>query len=208
MKRKPKFDPTALLRNPRHESFARARAAMEKPLRAMEIAAYDRPTAGNAARLDRHPHIMARVRHLVNSDNTAELLTQRRNRLRAFYETLALADRTKLYEEIEVPERDDDGHPIEINGKVLTRRVRQLRSFDDLFDEGRLLIEGLEFDGDKYKIKTADRLSAMKALRELDGLDRPQKVAFTDPDGNPSAPVAPVINLFGRPEPDQVPTAE
>jgi hypothetical protein len=188
MKRKPKFDPSLPLRNPRHEAFARARAAMEKPIRAMELAGYDKPTAGNAARLDRHPHIIARIRHFANNDNTAELLAQRRNRLRGYYETLAFADRTKLFAEVEVPERDEKGNPIEVDGKVLTKHVRQLRPFDDLFDEGRLLIEALEFDGEKYKIKSADRLAAMKALRELDGLDRPHKVAITDPEGKQSEP--------------------
>src|ERR1700722_871468 len=82
MKRKPKFDPALPLRNVRHEAFARARVVLETPLRAMQLAGYEKPTAGNAARLDRHPNIIARVRHLSACDNDLAMVTLRRNRLR------------------------------------------------------------------------------------------------------------------------------
>jgi hypothetical protein len=49
VKRKPKFDPTLPLRNVRHETFARARVVLETPLRAMQLAGYEKPTTGNAA---------------------------------------------------------------------------------------------------------------------------------------------------------------
>jgi hypothetical protein len=199
MKRKPRFDPTLPLRNVRHETFARARIVLETPLRAMRLAGYDKPTVGNAARLDRHPNIVARVRHLSACDNDLGMLTLRRNRIRNLLERIALADRTALFEEVNVPDHDKDGKAIVIDGKPLMCTVRKLRPFGDLTEDERLLIEGLEFDGEKYKAKTVERLPAIAALRKLDGLDRPEKVAFTDPDGNPTAPVAPVNIMYGRP---------
>jgi len=199
MKRRPKFDPTLPLRNVRYESFARARAAMERPLRAMELAGYDKPTTGNAARLDRHPHIIARLRHFALSDNSLELLTLRRNRLRSMYETMALADRTKVFEEIDVPEYDENGNAILIDGKPLMKTVRRLRSFDKMTDDERMLIEGLDFDGDKYKTKLVCRLACMKALREIDSLDGPERLALTDEYGKALGPIVPVINISGHP---------
>jgi hypothetical protein len=151
MKRKPKFDPALPLRNVHHETFARARVVLETPLRAMQLAGYEKPTPGNAARLDRHPNIIARVRHLSTCDNDLGMLILRRTRIRNLLERIALADRTKLFEEVEVPEHDKDGNAIVIDGKPLMHTVRRLRSFDDLTEDERLLIEGLEFDGSKYK---------------------------------------------------------
>jgi hypothetical protein len=198
MKRKPKgsprFDPTLPLRNVRHEAFARARAAMEKPLRAMELAGYDKPTAGNAARLDRHPHVIARVRHFALSDNALELLTLRRNRIRNLLERIALVDRTNLVEYAdEIIEFD--GKPVIVGGEPLTRKVRQLKPFDDLTEDERLLIE---IDGDK--VKTVLRLDAVAQLRKLDSLDGPEKVAMTDEHGKALGPIVPVINISGHPD--------
>jgi hypothetical protein len=194
MKRKPKFDPTLPLRNVRHEAFARARAAMEKPLRAMELAGYDKPTTGNAARLDRHPHIIARVRHFALSDNALELLTLRRNRIRAILESIELADRTKLvrYEDEVVTFA---GEPVIVDGKPLIRKVQKLKPFDEMAEDERLLIE---IDGDK--VKTILRLDAVAQLRKLDSLDGPEKVAMTDEHGKALGPIVPVINISGHPD--------
>jgi hypothetical protein len=191
MKRKPKFDPALPLRNVRHEGFARARVVLETPLRAMQIAGYEKPTAGNAARLDRHPNIIARVRHLSACDNDLAMVTLRRNRLRNLLERIALVDRTRLVEYVEEP-IIFKGKPVIVDGKALTQKVQRLRAFPELTEDERLLIE---IDGDN--VKTVLRLDAIAQLCKLDGLDAPSKVAMTDSTGTQNAPITPTINLIG-----------
>jgi hypothetical protein len=181
MKRKPKFDPALPLRNVRHEAFARARVVLETPLQAMQHAGYEKPTTGNAARLDRHPNIIARVGHLSACDNDLAMVTLRRNRIRNMLERIALVDRTRLVENAEEP-IIFEGKPVIVDGKALTRKVQRLRAFPEMTEDERLLIE---IDGDK--VKTVFRLDAVAQLRKLDGLDRPEKVAITDPSGNQPA---------------------
>jgi hypothetical protein len=194
MKRKPKFDPALPLRNVRHEAFARARVVLETPLRAMQLAGYEKPTAGNAARLDRHPNIIARVRHLSACDNDLAMVTLRRNRLRNLLERIALVDRTRLVEHVEEP-IIFKGKPVIVDGKALTQNVQRPRAFSELTEDERLLIE---IDGDK--VKTVLRLDAIAQLCRLDGLDAPNRVAMTDPTGTQSAPLCATINLRGDPD--------
>lgn len=202
MKRhKPKFDPSLPLRHPRHESVARQLLLLKTPLDAMNAASppYDKPTARNASRLAHHPKIVARIKYLATCDNDIGMVQLRRARIRDVLERIMLADRTKLFEEVDVPERNEDGSIVVVDGKPLMRSIRRLRSFDEMSDDERLLIEGVEFDGEKEKVKTVERLPAIAQLRKLDSLDRPEKVAFTDPDGN-GLPVLPSIVMTGKPE--------
>lgn len=55
----------APLRNTKHELFAVARAAMFGLLEAARYAGYDHMTAGNAAKIDRMPLVLARVKFLA-----------------------------------------------------------------------------------------------------------------------------------------------
>lgn len=192
---KPKFDAAVPLRNVRWETFARHIAANDPPLTAARASGYETMSNGNAWKLRNHPHVVARVAAIAAKDNDLDMVLLRRNRLRQTLETIARGDRSVLVQDVDVPLIIDGAVIRDKSGATVTVRERRPRPLAELTPEERMLIE---IDGDK--VKSVPRLDAIAQLRKLDGLDRPDKLAITDPDGQPVTPVAPVINLYGRPD--------
>jgi hypothetical protein len=156
------FDPAKPLRNPKWERFAREAVCLTEPLEAMRLAGFTKPRAGNAARLLRNRKIAARMAVLAQDD--VEMVRARRARLRRLLDHIGSADRTELFEQ--------------------SKRGRlKLKRFDDMPPQLRLLIDGIEITKEGPMPIVPPRLQALAQLARLDGLDKPTKVAATDPEG-------------------------
>jgi hypothetical protein len=185
------FDATKPLRNPKWEQFAREAACLTQPLEAMKIAGFAKPRAGNAARLLRNRKIEARIAALAEND--VEMVRYRRARLRRVLDHIGTADRTELFEhcedgEVEVPIVDWNGNVVrDANGNVKTtfeQRTLRFKRLDELSPKQRLLIDSIELTKYGPMPVMPARLQALAQLARLDGLDKPAKVAPTNPEGD------------------------
>lgn len=187
------FDPSRPLREPGREAFCQELAAGEELYAAYESAGFKRPR-GNAQRMLREDDVAKRLEYLILRVAPLDeaLIGYRRLEHRRALDRIANADRLALFEEktryIKVGKR-----------RVRTRSI-ELKSFADLSDEQRALIDGLEVtDKGGLKVHMPKRLDARALLAKLDGLDKPSKVAPTDAAG--TGPAVLEVRWKDAPEP-------
>jgi hypothetical protein len=176
------FDPARPLRDPGREAFVQELAAGEELYAAYEAAGFARPR-GNANRMLREDDVAKRLDYLLArlAPLDEALIGYRRMEHRRALDRIANADRTALF----VPMIGYTG-----KGKARRKVIRSfaLKPFDQMTDDERALIDGLELtDKGGLKVHMPKRLDARALLAKLDGLDKPSKVAPTNPDGTGGA---------------------
>lgn len=172
------LDPARPLRDPAREAFCQELTAGEELYAAYETAGFSRPR-GNAQRMLHEPEVAARIGYLHSRVAGLDevLIGWRRLQHRRALENIASANRLGLFEEKTS------------YVKVGKRRKRMLtialRPIDDLTPEQRALIDGIEItDKGGLKVLMPKRLEARAMLAKLDGLDKPTKMAPTNPNGD------------------------
>lgn len=162
------------LRIASHERYARARAEMHTAVEAARIAGYA-DKSGAITKVERRRDVRERIEYLTGQPE--ETIKAKRLALEAWLWRVLRYDPMIFW----------DGS--------------RLREWDQIDPEDRTMIEGLMFtEKGKPNLRVVSRLAAHIELRKMLGGDAPQKVAQTDPSGEHAAPLAPVINLSGRPE--------
>ena len=157
-----------------HERYARARALMHKPIEAARIAGFSE-TSGASSKVERRRDVQARIAWLTRQPE--ETIAEKRMELEAYLWRALRYDPMIFW----------DGS--------------RLRDWAEIDPDDRTLIEGLMFtEKGKPNLRVTSRLAAHIELRKMLGGDAPAKIAQTDPSGDHAAPLAPVINLSGRPE--------
>lgn len=178
-----KFDPALPLSDPRYERFSQLRvigvakkeAAWEAGFR--KEGAADRPILpGNAARLDRHPEVMARKAYLAKDDDDVIMQTRLliRERLMAAATLDVLADYAII-------------GTVEVGGKKVSRVIgidwRKLKN-----SEHSAVITKFKFDPETGVLVDFDRddpMGALNQLRDMYGLRAPRKKEHSGPNGGP-----------------------
>jgi hypothetical protein len=142
-----------VLRNPKHEQFARERSFLTAPLVAARAAGYVKMTAGNAAKLDRNPKIRARIAELSKDDE--DLVALKRRYLERLLMRVASADALDVWEPV-----------IGANGKPTPGKYR-LKDLLSLPDDLRQAVASVTIDGAKVKVEMLDKLTATAQLQKL-----------------------------------------
>lgn len=164
--------------DPRREAFVQEMLAGEEVNRAYEAAGFKR-ARGNAHRMLREPMVAARLaaefKRVADMDDA--LINWRRLEHRRALTHLATADRTGLFEE---------KTRYVLDGRKRRRiRTLELKPLAKLNEDERALIDGIEItDKGGIKVLMPKRLDARALLAKLDGLDKPTKIAPTDPSGD------------------------
>jgi hypothetical protein len=159
------FDPSQPLADRKRERFCTELMAGTPLYSAYEVAGFARPR-GNANRMEREQKVMARLAYLRDEVERFEpvLLAFRRNGMRRWLENMRDLDRRGLF-------------TIDADGRM------QIKSPADLTPEQAGLIENIESTRYGLKLHLPSKLQAAAQLAKLDGLDKPDKVAMTDPEG-------------------------
>ena len=142
-----------VLRNPKHELYARERSFLAPPLQAARAAGYERMTAGNAAKLDRNPKIRARIAEFSKEDE--ELVVMKRRFLERTLMRVASADALDVWEPI-----------LGANGKPQPGKYR-LKDLLSLPEDLRQAVAAVTIDGGKVKVEMLDKLTATAQLQKL-----------------------------------------
>lgn len=153
------------LTNDKQERFAQALAVNTPLLSAYLEAGFEggEYAAKNASKLKNKKKVLSRIEELCKS--TEDLVELRRVMLDEFYVSALKTDRASMY--------DGDG---------------ALKPLDDLLPEQRVLIESVvetkgKF-GETHNAVMPSKLMAAAQLAKLHGLDRPTKIAPTNPAGD------------------------
>lgn len=156
--------------NTKQERFAQLVAMNVPAIQAYAEAGYDNAdfAAENARKLRNKRHVKARIEEL--SASTDDMVELRRAMLDEFYVLVLKTDRVDIY--------DDKA---------------RLRPLDELRPEHRALIEGIDTKVSQYgetkNLIMPSKLVAAGQLAKLHGLDRPTKIAPTNPTGDGPAEV-------------------
>lgn len=187
-----RFEPGSVpLPRASNELYARHRAAGVSPTEAARRVGLN-PRNGAATKLERRRAVQERLAWLCRYEPDVAF-----ERKRYAEERLALIHDQDIAEFYEVVHEPVYGK----NGIVGHRMVQRPKFFRDLTIEQRRCIESYSVtDSGKTNLKLHDALAANREYRKLHGLDLPTKIAPTDPSGEHSAPVAPIINLMGHSE--------
>jgi hypothetical protein len=163
----------------RRELFVRALFEGMDVKLAYELAGFKR-ARGNAQRMEKEPTIQARLNYLRRELDESDLHIRalRRHLLRQQLIDIATTDRLGLFEEVEVTKTIGRGR----NARTVTSRRLQMKPLEKLTPEQRALVEGIENDGARPTMPS--KLGALAQLAKLDGLDKPDKTALTDANGN------------------------
>ena len=186
-------DSSKRLHDPMRELFAQELAAGAELYQAFEAAGFRRP-AGNAQAMRAEADVSARVDYLIKRTEPLDdvMREYRRAKVRNRLDNIVDLDRLSLLEEF----------------IFRKKRGLRLKALGDLTAQQRALIEGFEMTrGGSVKVVMPSKLAALAQQARLDGLDRPVKVASTDPSGE-NVVAGPVINLYGRPEGADGPSSE
>jgi hypothetical protein len=175
------FDAAVPLSDPRYERFAQLRV-IGVPIRtAANEAGFrskgDKPIlAGNAARLDRHPGVIARKAFLAADDN--EVIAATRNFVR---------DRLMRSATLDVLAQFAILGSVEVEGKKVSRVVgidwEALKQSDQ-----SIAITGFKFDretGVMVEFTRDDPQAALAQLRDMYGLRAPKRTELTGKGGGP-----------------------
>lgn len=166
------------LDDPERETFCQELVATGDLYAAFETAGFKRPR-GNAQRMLRESDVAERIGFLYRKVEPLEhlLIAHRRHEHRKALEHIATADRLELFRE--------QTRYITAGKRKKKITTLALKPLGELTEEQRALIDSIEID-DKGKIKvtTPKRLDARAMLAKLDGLEAPQKVAPTNPEGD------------------------
>jgi hypothetical protein len=177
-------DPAAFpLRIWRQERVAQLRSLGLPSLEAVREAGYANMSAENARKLANKRHVLARVAYLRKQD--AEVLAERRDIVAERQWLWHDFDIGDYYEDAEEPRFDKDGHLlIGPDGKPVMRHFQRLKPLSALTREQRLAIESLTYtENGKPNLKLHSKMQANIELRKIYGIDRPMKIAPTDPEG-------------------------
>lgn len=188
------FDPSRPLRDPQREAFVQELAAGEHYHDAYETAGFKRPR-GNALRMLREDEVGKRLAWLLERIAPLDeaMLGYRRMEHRRALEHIANANRLALF----VPQFGYSG-----SGKSRRKVVRSiaLKPFDQMTPDELALVDGIELtDKGGIKVHMPKRLDARAQLAKLDGLDKPAKVAPTNPAGD--GPAVLEVRWKDAPEP-------
>jgi hypothetical protein len=149
------------LTDTREELYAQARAKLVPSRAACVHAGY--PNAHNAARIEKRPRVLQRIRELRHHDEV-DIGWQRRV-LRQELMALAMARLPDLFEIV----KDDDGKEI----------GRQLKPLSQWTDDDRAAVAELYTDKDgNDRVKLHSKTSAIELLCKLDGLIEPDTIAM------------------------------
>lgn len=173
------FDPAEPLRDARYERFAHLRVigvpAQQAGREAGFVTKKGRPwLAGNIARLDRHPEVVARKAFLAGHETAVVRETRGfvRNRLMSVASLDILRDYAVLGE-------------IEVNGKKVVRIVGiDWNAFKA--SEHSVAVSGFKFDretGMMVEFETNDAMNAVAQLRDMYGLRAARRTELTGKDG-------------------------
>lgn len=175
------FDPAVPLRDERYERFAQLRV-IGVPTRAAAneagfVSRGGKPLlAGNAARLDRHPEVIARKAYLAADD--AEVISATRNFVR---------DRLMRSATLDVLAQFAIIGSVKIDGKKVPRIVgidwNALKGSDQ-----SIAVTGFKFDRDTgmmTEFTRDDPLQALAQLRDMYGLRAPRRTELTGRGGGP-----------------------
>ena len=135
--------------------------------------------------MQQEPDVAARLRWLGErlAPFDEAMLAYRRQEHRRALEHIATADRLALFEERTITVNLGKG----ADGKPRRKRFKRicLKPLAKLTDEERALVDGFEItDKGGIKVLMPKRLDARQMLAKLDGIEKPTKVAATDPSGD------------------------
>jgi hypothetical protein len=156
------------LRNYRHERFAQARAILTPLLEAARESGYEQMTPGNAAKIDRNPKVRDRIKFLAG--NTEEVIRRKRERLERELETVALSNMDDFLT------IDDRGYPV--------LDLKRLKELPDI-ERRELLaaVKTVRYTDNGPTFELHPKLDAVAQLRKINGLDVPEKLTLTNPQG-------------------------
>jgi len=175
------FDPSVPLRDERYERFSQLRVIGVPTRAAANEAGFHakggKPIlAGNAARLDRHPEVLARKAFLAADD--AEVIAATRNFVR---------DRLMRSATLDVLAQFAILGTVEIDGKKVPRIVGI--DWEALKASAQsIAVTGFKFDretGMMVEFTRDDPLQALAQLRDMYGLKAPRKKELSGPNGGP-----------------------
>lgn len=149
-----------MLRNGRHEAFARARAILVPLLEAAREAGYSTMTPGNAAKIDRSPKVRERVKFLTG--NTEDVIRRKRERIERELELVASANMDDFVV------IGDHGLPV-----LDLTRIRDLP--DDERRELMAAVKSVRYTENGPTFELHPKLDALAQLRKINGVDEPEK---------------------------------
>jgi hypothetical protein len=167
----------------RREVFSRLRARGLSALAAAREAGYSDISPKNAQKLAQDKRVKLRVAYLTRWEESviAELRQILLDRQLSWHES----DIGEFFDLVEEPYLKDGEPVLNQDGVPLVRKVERLKPFSELSREQRMCIEGLTWtEKGKPNLKLYSKAEANKELRKLLGIDRPNKVAVTDAEGN------------------------
>jgi len=160
------------LDRPADEAYARARGIFNMKIVEAGAAAGFSERSGAASKLERKPHIKARIQWWRTQD--ADRLKAKRDDLEAFWWTALHTDPAVFFEVREEPLLTKKGERvIGEDGKPMMRKVQRLKNLDDLPFQARRMVEGVTYtETGRMNLKTVSKAEANKELRKMLGGDK------------------------------------